>query len=283
MVSDRDLRARLVAHLERTGVLTSPSVARTMLAVPRHRFIPTAPVEAAYDDRALAIKEQNGNVLSSISQPSMVAQMLQLLDVEPGTRVLEIGTGSGYNAALLASLTGPEGSVVTVEIEQDLLEESRARLAELDFQNIDVMHADQLPLVQEQFSRIVVTARADDVEPEWWRLLEDAGRIVVPLSLGVGGERAFGLTREGDLLYSFGSHPCAFIGLRNGDEERSGDMFFLNRNARYATRGAGSQQLHVVAMRRQAPRTDLLEQADAVIARPTSIFAITIEAATHNR
>jgi protein-L-isoaspartate(D-aspartate) O-methyltransferase len=276
MTLDCELRARLVAHLEDTGVLTSPRVAEAMLAVPRHRFIPAASVEAAYEDRALAIKEQGGNVLSSISQPSMVAQMLQLLDVERGQRVLEIGTGSGYNAALLSALVGHDGLVVTVEIEQDLVEQARARFSELAIENVRVVRPEMLEPLGLRFSRIIVTARGNDVEAEWWLLLEDAGRIVVPLSLGVGGERAFGLVRHGDLLESIGSYPCSFIGLRNGGDESEGDVFFLNRRARYAGASPISQPMHIIAMQRSHVHEEILEKADAVVARPESIFAVNL-------
>jgi protein-L-isoaspartate(D-aspartate) O-methyltransferase len=277
MVSDRDLRTRLVAHLQQTGVLAASNVAEAMLAVPRHRFIPGAPIDAAYDDRALAIKEQGGNVLSSISQPSMVVQMLQLLEVEPQQRVLEIGTGSGYNAALLAALTGPKGTVVTVEIEDDLAQLARARFDELAITNVRVIVPSELPSLGMTFARFIVTARGNDVEADWWNLLEDGGRIVVPLSLGIGGERAFGLVRHGDLLVSVGSYPCSFIGLRTGGDEREGDVFFLNRQARYASALSISQPVHIVAMQRSHVHEGVLERADAVVARPESIFAVTLE------
>jgi protein-L-isoaspartate(D-aspartate) O-methyltransferase len=283
MVPDRDLRARLVAHLKQTGVLGASNVAEAMLAVPRHRFIPAAPIDAAYDDRALAIKEQGGNVLSSISQPSMVAQMLQLLEVERKQRVLEIGTGSGYNAALLAELTGTDGAVVTVEIEEDLALQARARFEELAVANVYVVAPEALPTLGMTFSRIIVTARGNDVEAEWWQLLDDGGRIVVPLSLGIGGERAFGLVRHGDLLESVGSYPCSFIGLRNGGDDREGDVFFLNRQARYAGALAISQPVSIVAMQRAHVHERILERADAVVARAESIFAVTLEEAPRSR
>jgi protein-L-isoaspartate(D-aspartate) O-methyltransferase len=281
MNPDRALRERLVAHLERIGVLASPAVVRALLAVPRHHFVPLIPLEAAYDDRALAIKERDGHVLSSISQPSMVVQMLQLLEVQPTDRVLEIGTGSGYNAALLATLAGPHGAVVTVDLESDLIDAARARIGELGLTTVRVMHADTLPSLRTTFSRIIVTARADDIEPEWWRLLEERGRMVVPMDLGIGGERAFGFRREAGLLNTVGSHSCAFIGLRN-EGDRRGDIFFLSRDARYATAGAATP-VEAVAMRRTDARTDVLEHADAVVARPTTLFAVNILAGQHNR
>src|SRR5579863_5072467 len=130
-----ELRERLVRHLEETRVLTSPAVAAAMRTVPRHIFVPGERLAEAYEDRAIAIKERDGAVISSISQPSMIVQMLQLLDVRAGMRVLEIGTGSGYNAALLAAVCAP-GSVVTVDIEADLIERARTALDVIDASNV---------------------------------------------------------------------------------------------------------------------------------------------------
>jgi protein-L-isoaspartate(D-aspartate) O-methyltransferase len=281
MSEDRALRERLIAHLERSGVLASPGVARALLAVPRHHFLPGIPIEHAYDDRALVIKEQAGQVLSSISQPSMIVQMLQLLDVRPEDRVLEIGTGSGYNAALLATLAGYHGHVASAEIEPDLLETARERLDALGLRNVRVLHAADVASLEGPFSRIIVTARADDIEPDWWRLLADGGRIVVPLALGIGGERAFGFVRDGDVLRTIASHPCAFIGLRGDGDDRSGDTFFLNREARYAVNSSAPRPVELVAMPKASARVELLERADAVVARRTTIFAVNIEAGQH--
>lgn len=128
---DRELRMSLVEHLERTGALPTNALRKAFAETPRHRFVPELDLDAAYEDKAIAIKERDGVVLSSISQPSMIAHMLALLDVQPGDSVLEIGTGSGYNAALLGALSGPSGSVTTLDIEHDLIAEARERLAGL--------------------------------------------------------------------------------------------------------------------------------------------------------
>ena len=201
---DRELRERLVEYLEGSRVVTDPALITAFQRVPRHAFIPEVGLEEAYEDRALAIKERDGVAISSISQPSMIAQMLALLDVHPGQRVLEIGTGSGYHAALLTTLVGNDGYVLTVDIEDDLIARARAVLAQLEFRNVDVAHASTMPMVNHQFERIVVTARADDIHERWWDLLAEDGRIVAPLDIGYGGERAIGFARNGRLLHSIG-------------------------------------------------------------------------------
>jgi protein-L-isoaspartate(D-aspartate) O-methyltransferase len=274
MTPEGALRDELIAHLERTRVLRNPRIAAALRAVDRHRFVPTATPEEAYEDKALAIKERDGMVLSSISQPSMIVHMLELLAIAPTDRVLEIGTGSGYNAALLAQLAS-DGTVVSVEIEPDLIERARAALDEQGYENIVLLHADKLAAIHRAFDRIVVTARSHDIDPDWWRLLAPGGRIVVPLDIGYGGERAIGFVRSGDRLQSVGSYACAFVELRGNASMCDTPMFFRTRAARYEREPGATTPLDVVAVERTRADTSLLENADAVVARPFTLFALT--------
>src|SRR5215213_6736026 len=115
-----EARARMVAQqLERRGI-ADPRVLDAMSRVPREAFVPGAPEQAAYDDRALPIESGQ-----TISQPYIVARMTELLRVEPRDRVLEIGTGSGYQAAILAELGA---RVVTIERHPELARDAEARL-----------------------------------------------------------------------------------------------------------------------------------------------------------
>lgn len=260
-----------------TGAIGDPAIAAAMLEVPRHRFVPQLSLDDAYADKAVAIKERDGFVISSISQPSMIAQMLSLLDLRTGDRVLEIGTGSGYNAALTAALAGPPGSVVTVDIEDDLLELARERFAQLGYRTIAVLRADDLPALAGPFERIIVTARCRDIDAQWWRLLADGGRIVAPLDIGYGGERAVGFVREEMRLRSIGSYACAFLELRGETEMASGTTFFRNRHERYRTVPSATAPLDIIAVRLRDATPALLEGADAVIARPNTLFAVRSE------
>src|SRR5262245_19757926 len=109
------LRERLVDGLIADGALRSPAVEAAFRAVPRHLFLPDVPLEAAYADAAVPTwRRSDGVPTSSSSQPAIMAIMLEQLGLEPGMRVLEVGAGTGYNAALLAHLVGPSGSVTTV-------------------------------------------------------------------------------------------------------------------------------------------------------------------------
>jgi protein-L-isoaspartate(D-aspartate) O-methyltransferase len=274
MNRERALRDELIAHLERTRVLRDPRITAALRAVDRHAFVPSVTPEEAYEDKALAIKERDGTVLSSISQPSMIVHMLELLAIAPKDRVLEIGTGTGYNAALLAELAR-DGTVVSIEIETDLIESARSTLDEQGYQRVVLVHADKLGEIGRPFDRIVVTARSNDIDPHWWRLLAPEGRIVVPLDIGYGGERAIGFVRSGDRLQSVGSYACAFVELRGSATAPSGPKFFRTRAVRYDREPGPTTPLDVVAVERSRADTSLLEDSDAVVARPYTLFAVT--------
>ena len=129
-------RERLVARLERSGHVERESTAAAMREVPRHAFVPADRRGEAYADRPLPIGEGQ-----TISAPHMVAIMLDLLELEPGDRVLEIGTGCGYHAALSAAIVGPS-NVFSVEYHAALAREARATLAELGYGDVSIRAGD---------------------------------------------------------------------------------------------------------------------------------------------
>jgi protein-L-isoaspartate(D-aspartate) O-methyltransferase len=271
------LRDALLAHLSRMGVLRSAAVTAAMRAVPRHRFVPDLPPEDAYADRAIAIKAADDDVISSLSQPAMIAQMLELLAPCAGQRVLEIGTGSGYNAALLAELVGPSGSVTTVELEPDLAGAAAGTLAQLGYENVAVIRGDGSAALPDgtRYDRIEVSARSHDVADAWWRALTDGGRIVVPLRLESAGEYAVGFIRDGNRLNGIGVHPCAFIALRGqGADSGEGPVFHRDQNLNPAR---VRELASVVAVRREDATPDLIEIADVILARPITIFALRLK------
>jgi protein-L-isoaspartate(D-aspartate) O-methyltransferase len=209
----------------------------------------------------------------------MVAQMLELLAPAPGDRILEIGTGSGYNAALLSELAGPMGSVTTIELDSELATRARALLRdECGYPNVRVVVGDGSAGVDAAtgFDGIVVTARCDDVAAAWWDALREGGRIVLPLQLGDDGEYAVGFARRGARLESIGISPCAFIALR-GEASAAGkgsaEAFYRSgvKTAGGKTRKALES---VVAVRKRDAKPELLAQADVVLARHVSLFAI---------
>ncbi|HET7062887.1 MAG TPA: protein-L-isoaspartate(D-aspartate) O-methyltransferase [Rudaea sp.] len=180
-VSERAAMVKDIATLARfTGSDSGRSVfdARVMSVlnrVPRHRFVPEDELGSAYANRPLSI-----GYGQTISQPYIVALMTDLLDLRPGHRVLEIGTGSGYQAAILAELVQ---QVYSIEIVAPLAEQARARLAALGYANIEVRNADGYYGWPEQapFDAIVVTAAAGSIPPPLIQQLKTGGRLVIPV------------------------------------------------------------------------------------------------------
>lgn len=129
-MSDIQERQRgLVDDLKEQYCITTPAVEQAFLSVPRHVFLPGVPLDKVYADRSIITRrDAEGRPTSSSSQPAIMAIMLEQLDLKPGQRVLEIGAGTGFNAALIASIVGPGGVVVTIDIQPDLVEGARQSL-----------------------------------------------------------------------------------------------------------------------------------------------------------
>jgi protein-L-isoaspartate(D-aspartate) O-methyltransferase len=163
---ERDLRGRGIKD---------PRVLAAMAAVPRHRFVPENLRVRAYEDRPLPIGENQ-----TISQPYIVALMSELLELKPTDRVLEIGTGSGYQTAVLAHLAA---AVSSIEIIPSLGTRAKRILDELDFKNIEFRIGDGFYGWEDRgpFDAILVTAAAPKIPEPLARQLRDGGRLVMPL------------------------------------------------------------------------------------------------------
>ncbi len=192
------LRERMVGEVIAGGRTISGAVAEAMRAVPRHVFLPDLPPEEAYRDEAIVTKrDADGQPISSSSQPTIMAIMLGQLGLAPGQRVLEIGAGTGYNAALLRRIVGDHGSVVTVDLDQDLTDRARAHLAAAGYQDVTVVCGDGAEGYpgRAPFDRIMATVRVSDLAPAWLSQLAPGGRIVVPLELN-GAQRSVAFERS---------------------------------------------------------------------------------------
>ena len=168
-------RLKMVASQLRRRGIRDQRVLEAMARVPRHEFIGPELRSHAYDDEPVSIGEGQ-----TVSQPFMVAYMLEALQVEPNSRVLEIGTGTGYQAALLAELAG---EVVSVERHTALAEAARQNLERLGYHNVRVIEGDgsQGWVPGAPYDRIVVAAAAPNVPGSLLEQLADSGKLVAPV------------------------------------------------------------------------------------------------------
>lgn len=209
------MRTALAAQLLDGGLIRSGEVAEAFGTVPRHLFVPEVDPARAYADEPIPVKwGADGRPLSSSSQPAIMAIMLELLRLAPGQRVLEIGTGTGYNAALLAHLVGGTGAVVTVDIDEGLAAAARQRLHAAGYPAVEVIGGDGAAGWPggAPYDRIIVTASARDLAPAWTGQLRDRGRLLVPLSLR-GMQQVVAFERAGDHLVSASVVPGGFMPL----------------------------------------------------------------------
>ncbi len=222
-----EARARLVMDLVREGRVRSEPVYEAFTSVPRHLFLPGLEPAQAYADEAVPIKVDDGVTLSSVSQPSMVAIMLEQLAAGPGHRVLEIGAGAGWNAALVAHIVGPTGSVITLDIDDDLVRRTRSNLDAAGIPGVDAVTADGTrghPLGA-PYDRIELTVGTADVRPEWVDQLVPGGRLVLPLAVR-GSQLSIAFVRAAPgLLESVSVRSCAFVRLRGAGADASGPLW----------------------------------------------------------
>lgn len=144
-------------------------------------------IEEIYSNKPLVTAVNRSVPTSSTSQPSLVAGMLELLDLSPGMRALEIGTGTGYNAALLAEILGSKGRVYTIEFQEDVATKARSHLEDEGYGDVQVVSGDGFFGVPEAapFDRIVATVGCPDLSPHWLDQLDGNGFLLIPLRHGL--------------------------------------------------------------------------------------------------
>ena len=193
-VTSTGLRRQLVEQLEGNGSLSSPAIRRAFLAVPRERFLSQVAeregLERVYEDQAIVtVRDARGRPASSSSQPSMMAAMLEQLDLRRGHRVLEIGAGTGYNAALLARVVGAAGDVVSVELDPATARGARRALAQVRSAAAVVVGDGRDGWGQgAPYDRIIVTASSPTLPRAWCEQLREGGLLELPLLLDRAGQ-----------------------------------------------------------------------------------------------
>lgn len=199
----QDERTRMVNEQLKARDIRNERVLDAMLNVPRHLFIPESARDGAYGDFPVPIGHGQ-----TISQPYIVAFMTQALDVGPGDRVLEIGTGSGYQAAVLSGLAK---EVFTIEIIEPLAGRARATLLDLGYRNVQVRAGNGYLGWPEYapYDRIIVTAAPEDVPPALVEQLKIGGLMAIPV--GVGDQELRILRRVPAGLETITTLPVRFV------------------------------------------------------------------------
>jgi len=200
-------RERMVERDLRGRDITDPVVLAAMGRVPRHAFVPAHLADQAYDDTPLPIGHG-----ATISQPYIVALMTQAAGVRPGLRVLEVGTGSGYQAAVLASITD---QVYSIELVPELAQAAAQRLARLGYHQVTVTTGDGYRGWPEHapYDAILVTAAAPQVPPALKEQLKEGGRLIIPVGPVFGPQYLLRLTKEGASCREEVITPVAFVPL----------------------------------------------------------------------
>ncbi|MEU5792234.1 methyltransferase, FxLD system [Streptomyces sp. NPDC047813] len=219
------LRNALVDQIQADGHARTPAVEAALRTVPRHLFVPEAPLADAYANDPVHVKyDPEGTSISCASQPAVVALMLDQLEAQPGERILELGAGTGYNAALIGHLVGPNGHVTTIDVDDDLVEGARAHLAAAGATNVEALtrdgalgHAEGAP-----YDRIIATVGAHGIPHAWLEQLAEGGRLVTPQRLTGSVSRSIIYVKRDGRWQSVGSEMNTFMPLRRGiaDDDR---------------------------------------------------------------
>ncbi len=199
-------RLEMVEHQIQARGVKDPLVLAAMRKVPRHLFVPKEYEESAYDDRPLPIGHGQ-----TISQPYMVASMTEALELEGGEKVLEVGAGSGYQAAILAEIAD---SVISIERVADLASKAASILENLGYSNVKVVVGDGTKGYEPDapYDAIIVTAGAPEVPPPLVEQLNDGGRLVIPVGNSFQ-QTLKKVTKRGNKTKVEDLEPCVFVPL----------------------------------------------------------------------
>jgi protein-L-isoaspartate(D-aspartate) O-methyltransferase len=225
-----ELRRRLVDRLQSVAAIRTEAVREAFLTIPREVFVPAVfegrGIEAVYEDEAYPTKtDPHGNAISSSSQPQIMALMLEALRLTPGQRVLEIGTGTGYNAALIGDIVGTTGRVTSVELDPEVAADARAAVRAVG-RRANVVAGDGRDGWEEDgpYDGIIATASSLDVPRAFLDQLRDGGVLVMPLRITDAlpfRQLVVSFERVGRLFRSVEVIPGGFMRLRERPDDPS--------------------------------------------------------------
>lgn len=212
-----ELNANMIERVKRAGAIRSPSVESAFAHVLRHLFVPGVALDLVYSGNPLVTRtDPKRGITSSSSEVAIMALQLEALRLEPGQRVLEIGAGTGYNAALIDDIVGATGRVTTIDNQPDVVDDARAHLASAGHPRVRVIcgdgysgHAEDAP-----YDRIIATASVSDIPLAWRDQLQDGGILVVGMRFGPVAQIVVTFRRTGDRLASVSAVAGGFMPLR---------------------------------------------------------------------
>ncbi|GLW74709.1 O-methyltransferase [Kitasatospora phosalacinea] len=217
-----ELRAALTDRLLAQGAIRTAAVENAFRTMPREHFLPGFPLEAAYADNPTYTKaDGSGTQISAASQPAIVALMLEQLDPQPGEKIFEAGAGTGVNAAYMGHIVGADGHVVTVDVDEDLVDGARKHLADAGVTNVEVVlgdgalgHPDGAP-----YDRVIATVSTSEMPSAWLQQVKPTGRIVLPLRLRGTASRVIAFERGEAGWVSVDDQLAVFMPLRGSMDD----------------------------------------------------------------
>jgi protein-L-isoaspartate(D-aspartate) O-methyltransferase len=222
-----ELMINAIAEAQPVGT-RDPRILDAIRAVPRHVFVPGAEIADAYNPDLAVITKRDvgGTALSCASVPKLVAAMLEQLDVQTGQHVFEGGAGTGWNAALLATLVGPDGRVSTIDIDPGISSQAAANLDRGGFADVHVATGDAGLGIPEDapYDRAIITIGSLDVPPAWFQQLKPDARLVVPLRWRGQTQSVALVMGQDGVLRSESVLLCGFVPMIGQGWERSGSI-----------------------------------------------------------
>ncbi|MGD0273106.1 MAG: methyltransferase domain-containing protein [Gaiellaceae bacterium] len=209
------LRDELVNQLVTVGAVRSEVVESAFRKVPRHLFVHGLKLEEVYGDFSLITKQIGSIPMTSSTQPSLMAAMLESLELKEGLKVLEIGTGTGYNAALLCEIVRDPHQVFTIDIDPDNIEDARSNLSAADYLGLTVQLQEGsrgLP-AHAPYDRIVATCSVREIPQSWIDQLKDGGVLVAPIWVN-GAQITPSLTKQNGVLIGRSTTLGGFMEMR---------------------------------------------------------------------
>ena len=200
----------------------SPEIEKAFYKYPRHLFVPEYSVTAAYSDHPLLLFEKHP-FTSTISQPSFVLQILQKLQIKPGHKIFELGTGSGWNAALMSALVGESGKVVTTEVIPEVAARAKKFLQDLKVPNVLAIAGDGFDGYPEEapYDRAIFTAGSSEFPDKLFAQLKDGGLMIFVRQRELESDMLELLRKDGKQWTLLSSTPCQFVSVNRPSKKQT--------------------------------------------------------------